>query len=135
PAQNVARPPSLHRPGALRDMIETSFPKYRAATYNIHGCVGTDGRHSPERIAEVINELDADVVALQEVATREHGGETTDQLEWLAERTGHLPIAGTTFMRGPGRFGNALLTRHMPLRVHRHDLSVPGFEPRGALDV
>ena len=39
---------------------------FRAATYNVHGCVGTDGRHDPDRIIRVIRELDADVVALQE---------------------------------------------------------------------
>jgi endonuclease/exonuclease/phosphatase family metal-dependent hydrolase len=108
---------------------------YRAATYNIHGCVGTDGRHCPQRVADVINEIDADVVALQEVSTREYEGRTTEHLQWLAERTGHLAIAGPTLTRGAGPFGNAILTRHPPLRVTRHDLSVPGFEPRGALDV
>ena len=38
----------------------------RVATYNVHGCIGTDGRHDPDRVADVITELDADVVALQE---------------------------------------------------------------------
>ncbi len=38
----------------------------RVATYNVHACVGRDGRHDPERVARVIGELDADVVALQE---------------------------------------------------------------------
>ena len=32
----------------------------------MHGCVGTDGRHDPDRVAAVIGELDADIVALQE---------------------------------------------------------------------
>ena len=36
----------------------------RIATYNVHACVGRDGRHDPRRIADVIAELDADVVAL-----------------------------------------------------------------------
>jgi len=33
------------------------------ATYNIHRCVGRDGRYNPSRIRDVIRELDADVVA------------------------------------------------------------------------
>ena len=38
----------------------------RVATYNVHACVGTDGRHDPDRVAAVIAEVNADIVALQE---------------------------------------------------------------------
>ena len=41
------------------------------ATYNIHACVGIDRRFDPERIVQVMKELDVDVAALQEV---EHHG-------------------------------------------------------------
>ena len=44
----------------------TAPPPIRVATYNIHACVGTDGRHDPDRIASVVAELDADIVAMQE---------------------------------------------------------------------
>jgi endonuclease/exonuclease/phosphatase family metal-dependent hydrolase len=37
--------------------------------------------------------------------------------------------------RARGPFGNALLSRWAPCAVRRIDLSVPGREPRGALDV
>jgi len=36
----------------------------KIASYNVHACVGTDGRHDPDRVARVIAELDADIVAL-----------------------------------------------------------------------
>ena len=39
----------------------------RVATYNIHRCRGLDRRTIPSRIADVLAEIDADVVALQEV--------------------------------------------------------------------
>ena len=39
----------------------------RVATYNIHRCRGLDGRTRPERIAEVLQAIGADVIALQEV--------------------------------------------------------------------
>src|SRR5262249_56817153 len=42
-------------------------PSLRIATYNIHRCRGLDGRTRPERIADVIRAIEADVVALQEV--------------------------------------------------------------------
>ncbi len=44
----------------------TNAATLRVATYNVHACVGTDRRHDPERVASVVSELDADVVALQE---------------------------------------------------------------------
>ena len=39
----------------------------RLATYNIHKCEGMDGRVRPDRIANVLEEINADVIALQEV--------------------------------------------------------------------
>ena len=105
----------------------------RVATYNVPGCVGTDGRRDPARVANVISELDADVVALQEF--------TYPATVALDTRT---PVVLTTLDRyqcalGPTRqdvtscFGNALLTRHPILEVHRINLSMERREPRGAL--
>jgi endonuclease/exonuclease/phosphatase family metal-dependent hydrolase len=48
-------------------MNETSAPKLRVATYNVHGCVGMDRQRSEARIAEVIAQLSVDIVALQEL--------------------------------------------------------------------
>jgi endonuclease/exonuclease/phosphatase family metal-dependent hydrolase len=109
----------------------------RIATYNVHACVGRDGRHDPDRVATVIGELNADVVALQEF--------TYPASVALETRT---PVVLTTLDRyecalGPTRhrtrqtvtecFGNALLTRHPIVEVHRIDLSMERREPRGAL--
>lgn len=107
-------------------------PRVRLATYNIHSSVGRDGRHDSARIAAVIRELQADVVALQEVESR-HGD--LDALEHLANETGMTGIAGVTMLRRRGTYGNALLARVPPVDVQRADLSVGGREPRGALDV
>ena len=93
--------------------------------------MGRDGRRDHERIAAVICELDADVVALQEVES--HHGDL-EVLELLAERSGMRALAGPTMLRPVGDYGNALLTRLPVLELQRLDLSVPGREPRGALD-
>lgn len=105
----------------------------RLATWNLHRCIGRDGVMSPQRCAAVLKEIDADVIALQEVESRP--GHALDALAYLARETGSQPIAGTTMVREDAHYGNALLTRLVPEAVRHHDLSVPGREPRAALDV
>jgi len=110
-------------------------PRVRVASYNVHRCIGRDGKADPARVAAVVCELGADIVALQEIDSprRSFGG--VDQLEHLARATNLEPIAGPTLLHYHGRFGNALLTRWTPDVVRQIDLGVPGRERRGALDV
>jgi endonuclease/exonuclease/phosphatase family metal-dependent hydrolase len=80
----------------------------RLASYNVHRAIGRDRRTDPERILGVIREMDADVVALQEVEAHDTGG---DMLAWLARETGMHAVAGTTLARRDGHYGNGLLSR------------------------
>lgn len=112
----------------------TAAPKLlRVACWNVHRCVGLDGRCDPERIAEVVAELDADVVALQEIETEESDGDGIVQLARVAETVGVDRIAGAAVEGRRAGFGNALLVRHPVREVRRIDLSITGREPRGAL--
>jgi endonuclease/exonuclease/phosphatase family metal-dependent hydrolase len=104
----------------------------RVASYNTHGGVGRDGHFVPNRIAGVLRELDADVIALQEVESRSTG---FDMLGFLKKETGFEAIAGPTLLRNGADYGNGLLTRFKVLSVQRLDLCVARCEPRGALDV
>ncbi|WP_255519721.1 endonuclease/exonuclease/phosphatase family protein [Cupriavidus sp. IK-TO18] len=101
-------------------------------SYNIHRAVGTDRRYRPDRIAAVLEELGADIVALQEV---ESGSSNDHTLEYLAGHTGMHVVSGFTRVRGNADFGNALLTRFAPQAVNQIDLTVKGCEARGAIDV
>jgi endonuclease/exonuclease/phosphatase family metal-dependent hydrolase len=102
------------------------------ASYNIHRCYGRDGRHDPERIRQVLHNLDAHVVALQEV---ELLYDSPGLLEFFCENTAWKAIPGLTLTRDNGHYGNALLTSLPIHSVRRIDLSQPGREPRGALHV
>lgn len=103
------------------------------ATYNIHRCVGWDGRYDPGRIRDVIRELDADVVALQEVDSPDQHG--LELAHWLGEESKLKVVAGPTLLERRGHHGNAVLTRCEYGDVRLVDLSLPGYEPRGAIDM
>lgn len=106
------------------------------ATYNVHSCLGTDGRYDVERVARVIRDLDADVVALQEVESPNGESGDIDQLSALAAAAGYpVGVDGPTRQCRRGPFGNAVLTRLPVVAVRRIDLSIPTREARGAVDV
>jgi endonuclease/exonuclease/phosphatase family metal-dependent hydrolase len=111
------------------------FESLRVGSYNIHRCVGTDGRCDVQRVADVINEMGCDTVGLQEVDSRPGEHSDSRQLEFLAQATGMQAIAASTIIKHDRAYGNALLTRRKILDVRRHDLSFLRFEPRGALEV
>ena len=102
------------------------------ATYNVHRCVGHDGRSDPARTLEVLRELNADVIALQEL--RWQPGDALNLLQEFALELGYVALAGPTLLQASGHYGNAVLTRLTVRTTEMLDLSVPGREPRGALD-
>jgi len=105
--------------------------RLRVATYNLHSGVGVDRRFRPQRIIDVIHELSADIVALQEVLSPVRG---VDVHASLREETGLHLVMLTTMPLAGGTFGNALLSRWPILDLAEHGLTVGTREPRGALD-
>jgi len=105
------------------------------ASYNIHRGRGVDRRRDVDRIADVIAEMEPDVIALQEVV-RGTGDLRADQADYLAKRLDMELVMGVTRGYGAeGHYGNAVLTR-LPVIGHaRCDLSHRTREPRGALRV
>ena len=109
-------------------MTDAHWRTLRVATYNIHRCRGLDGRTNPARVAEVIRDIDADVVALQEVI----GASQTSPGH--AEELGAL--LGMGWVMAPARhlrgalFGNVVMSRLPILQHSQYDLSWRTCEPR-----
>ncbi|MGK9233456.1 endonuclease/exonuclease/phosphatase family protein [Inquilinus limosus] len=101
-------------------------------SYNVHKCVGLDRRFDPLRIAAVVAELGADVVALQEVDRRFGRRSGLLDAETLRRDSGLHLVHVSDLPDGHGWHGNALLVREgVVTRLRR--LSLPGAEPRGAI--
>ncbi|MEW5894645.1 MAG: endonuclease/exonuclease/phosphatase family protein [Candidatus Omnitrophota bacterium] len=121
--------------------------KLRVMTYNVHSCIGMDGKICPQRIAEVIDIYEPDIIALQELDVECHRTRYLHQPEVIAQYLNyhykfysHMEIEG-------GRYGNAVLSRY-PMTLIKEDklpriedrsrigferLIRATFEPRGAL--
>ncbi|WEK48443.1 MAG: endonuclease/exonuclease/phosphatase family protein [Candidatus Andeanibacterium colombiense] len=102
------------------------------ASYNIHKAVGTDGRRDPDRILAVLRELDADIVALQEVDRRL--GRRESVLSRLhVEEQGYQIVGCAVRPDSMGWHGNAILVRRGIAVAGSAPLHLPVLEPRGAV--
>jgi endonuclease/exonuclease/phosphatase family metal-dependent hydrolase len=109
----------------------------RILTYNVHRCVGTDGRLDVGRIAAVIAAQDPDIVALQEVDVRRARTGGVDQVEEIARRLGMSSHFHAALTIEEEEYGDAILT-DLPERLVKSGplpgyAPLPRLEPRGAL--
>lgn len=122
------------RPEGRNGPVPDGMTGFSVATWNIHSCVGLDARFAPDRIAQVIRDLDVDLIGLQEVGWHHRGEAGLDQFAFLERATGLKAYPGPTKHSERAHYGNALLTR-LPVRsITPMDLSVGRREPRGAID-
>jgi endonuclease/exonuclease/phosphatase family metal-dependent hydrolase len=97
----------------------------RVVTYNVHKCRGLDGRTSAVRVAAVLREVGADVIALQEVLGQ--------QAEAISRELSLQFVFGENRRHKGHAYGNVVLSR-LPIRMMRnYDLSIEGREERGCL--
>jgi endonuclease/exonuclease/phosphatase family metal-dependent hydrolase len=105
----------------------------KVASYNIHKGIGLDRRRDPRRILDVLQEIDADIIALQE-ADRRFGAKLcvidhqllADHSPWKAVAVGDRPAS-------MGWHGNALLVRKNAKVLGSNIIHLPALEPRGAV--
>ena len=108
-----------------------TVPGLRVATWNVHSCIGTDGRHSPDRVRRLTRSMEADIVALQEVDSRLEG---PDSFEELSRALGPANADCRTIRTPDGDYGHMLLSRWPIRKWNIRDISVPGREPRSVID-
>ena len=111
----------------------------RILTYNVHRCLGTDGRLDVGRIAAVIAAEEPDIVALQEVDVGRARTGGVDQAHRIAERLKMTSRFHAALRVEEELYGDAILTclperviKVGPLPGYR---PIPQLEPRGALMV
>lgn len=107
--------------------------RLRVATFNVHHCEGRDGKIDVERVARIITESGAGLVALQELDQGMKRTGSIDQPALLGELTGFRVIFAPTLGRGGGRYGVAIAADG---DIEAHDIALPrlaGEEPRVAL--
>jgi len=106
----------------------------RIASYNIHKCRGLDRRVKPARVLEVIRELDADVIALQEIMHVNSDDSRLAQARYLAsELSEYSWCFGENRILKGGPYGNMTLSR-LPIKFFRnYDVTWKKREKRGCL--
>jgi endonuclease/exonuclease/phosphatase family metal-dependent hydrolase len=105
----------------------------RVASYNMRKAIGTDRRRRPERTLEVLCELDADVIALQEADRRFGTRASAIPLHMIEEHSDYKPVAFDARDGSLGWHGNALLVRKNVDVLRKELLHLPSLEPRGAV--
>ena len=130
----------------------TSGTTITIASYNMHKAVGLDGRRDPHRVLKVLQEIDADIVALQE-ADKRIGGRGSTVPHALIDSHGmykpvHLGVRhrrrlekvrkhADRFLKldtqNIGWHGNAILVKRHIGVLDCAALELPTLEPRGAV--
>src|SRR5262245_9913069 len=118
--QGKAPRPRMDTGPSRRQLLARPGPRFaspgngmtlKIATYNVHGCVGTDGKFDLPRVADAIGVLEADVVLLQEVGDPHKRWPAVNQAHDLAEACRMSYAVGYTMPVGPWGYGNAILSR------------------------
>jgi endonuclease/exonuclease/phosphatase family metal-dependent hydrolase len=105
----------------------------RVASYNMRKAIGTDRRRRPERIIEVLNQIGADVIALQE-ADRRFGSRASALPVAMIEAHSDYKAVELDIRQGSiGWHGNALLVKRSVEVLEHHLFHLPSLEPRGAV--
>jgi len=116
---------------------DDSKTSVRVMTYNIHSCIGLDGKVRPERVARVINHFDPDIVAVQEVDCHRKRSYGHDQSQLIADHLRMHHVFHAMLDERSERYGIAIFSRY-PVEVVKAAYLTPAVperfrEARGAI--
>lgn len=106
---------SWQEPEATAD---DGFP-VRIMTYNLHNGFNTDGYLDMEAVAQVIENNNPDIIALQEISRGWVISGRIDMLTWLSQRLNMPYVSGPT---ADPLWGNAILSRYPIVEYENYDL-------------
>lgn len=103
----------------------------RIGSYNIHNAVGMDNKLDFDRIAQVINDMDVDAIAIQELDSATVRSNGLVVLDELAKRTQMVGTFNASIEYSGGKYGNGILTKKKPLS--KKAVALPGREEERSL--
>jgi len=116
---------------SAEETIEIKDNTYRIMSYNIRTGRGLDDRIDLQRIANVINRVAPDVVAVQEIDSMTNRSNKTDVLRELANETLMYSVFAPAILHDGGKYGVGILSKEKPLSSYT--LPLPGREEQRTL--
>lgn len=141
--------PTTLRPSKLRRMVagildakavpapsfehaDTTAGTLRVMSYNIHSCIGADGKLFPERIARIIRHQNPSLIGLQEVDRGQQRSKKVDQIRLLAKNLGMSEVFFPLARFDGGDYGLAVLSR-FPI-IEADCISLPSLSSHAAAE-
>ncbi|MCX6239926.1 MAG: endonuclease/exonuclease/phosphatase family protein [Bacteroidia bacterium] len=120
-------------PSAISDYhyAKPNEGNFRIMTYNVRNCLGMDEKTDYDRVATVIEAVNPDVVALQELDSVTTRSNRVDVLKLLAEKCGMKYIYGASIPYRGGKYGIGILSKDKPMSTSF--FSLPGREEKRGL--
>ncbi len=103
----------------------------RLLTYNVRNAKGMDNKTDYNRVASVIKNAGAHIVALQELDSATKRSNNEDVVKFLGEKTGLFSVYGSAIDYQGGKYGVGILSKEKPLR--HYTVPLPGKEEKRVL--
>ena len=104
---------------------------HRILTYNVRNCRGMDGKTDYDPVAAVINAINPEVAAIQELDSVTIISNGVDVLKAIAEKCGMEYIFAASIPYGGGKYGIGILSKEKPINTSFFPL--PGREEKRGL--